>query len=691
MSEKKEKKYLIDNPTLMAEWNWEKNNDLDPKMLTCGSGKKVWWKCSKGHEWQATIGDRNNGRGCPICSNQKVLKGYNDLATINPKLASEWNYEQNDKLNPEDFTANSGKKTWWKCNEGHEWKATIASRNKGRGCPYCTGLKVVKGVNDLATINPILASDWNYKRNGDLKPEDFMTGSNQTVWWKCKKGHEWQATIVNRNKGRGCPVCSSERNTSFPEYAIVYYLKKYNIEALHTYKEKGYELDIYIPTKKIAIEYDGYFYHKNKTKKDLEKNLKCKNDGIKLYRIREGLSVLIDSSIDYFVDKNQKNLAEVIQKVLSEIIGINVDIDLKRDAVEIESLREYAEKENSLLCTNPYLAQEWNYEKNGKLKPEHILANSSKKVWWLCKNGHEWQATIGSRNSGCGCPICINRRIVKGYNDLKTLNSQLASEWNYEKNGDLRPEDFASNSGKKVWWKCGKEHEWQATIDSRNNGVGCPYCAGQKVVKGVNDLVTVNPKLAGEWNYEKNGNLKPEDFMVGSNKKIWWVCNKEHEWQSTINNRNSGTGCPYCSNKKILKGYNDLATINPRLASEWNYDKNTGLAPTDVGVNGNNKVWWKCDEGHEWQAAIYSRNTGYGCPYCTGRNAVKGKNDLATLNPKLASEWNYKRNGDSKPEDFATGSHKKVWWKCEKGHEWQAIINNRTKGTGCPYCSGHKK
>ena len=89
MADNKEKKYLIDNPTLMAEWNWEKNNelDLDIKTLTCGSKKKAWWKCEKSHEWIATIKDRNNGRGCPYCSNKKILIGYNDLVTTNPKLA----------------------------------------------------------------------------------------------------------------------------------------------------------------------------------------------------------------------------------------------------------------------------------------------------------------------------------------------------------------------------------------------------------------------------------------------------------------------------------------------------------------------------------------------------------------------------------------------------------------------------
>ena len=60
-----EKKYLIDNAELTAEWNWEKNIDADPKHLTVGSHKKVWWKCNKGHEWQAIIKDRNSGKGCP--------------------------------------------------------------------------------------------------------------------------------------------------------------------------------------------------------------------------------------------------------------------------------------------------------------------------------------------------------------------------------------------------------------------------------------------------------------------------------------------------------------------------------------------------------------------------------------------------------------------------------------------------
>ncbi len=621
MAEKKEKHYVSDNAQLMAEWNWEKNNELnfDPKILTVGSEKKVWWKCGKGHEWQAMISNKNKGHGCPYCAGKKVLKGYNDLQTVNPTLAKEWNYEKNTSLKPENFTANSGQKVWWMCDKGHEWNATIDSRSKGNGCPYCSGRKVLKGYNDLQTINLTLAKEWNYEKNNGLTPMDVTSNSNKKVWWQCSKGHEWQAKISHRNNGVACPICNSERSTSFPEYVLVYYLKKCGLEVIHSYKEQGYELDIYIPSKKIAIEYDGYFWHKNKGKKDLEKNFKCEKDGIKLYRIREGLPPLNDTSIDYVIQREQKDLPKTLEEILIAIIGTSVEVDIEKDAIDIENLREYTEKESSLLFSNPEIAKEWNYKKNGNLKPEHFAANSNKKVWWKCNKGHEWQTTIASRNSGYGCPYCSGLYAIKGETDLQTVNPTLVNEWNYEKNGNLKPEQFTANSGEKVWWKCNEGHEWQAKIYHRNTGSGCPYCSGRFAVKGKNDLQTVNPTLANEWNYEKNNGLTPIDVMPNSGKKVWWICSKGHEWQSSIAHRNNGCGCPYCSGRKVLNGYNDLQTVNPTLAKEWNHEKNNGLTPADVMPNSNKKVWWKCSKGHEWQAIIGNRNKRRGCPYCSGR------------------------------------------------------------------------
>ena len=161
-----EKEYIVNNPTLISEWHWEKNNELgfNPQTMTVGSGKKVWWKCSKGHEWEAPIYRRTNGMGCPYCSGRNAIKGENDLQTVNPILSNDWNYEKNNRLTPADVLPNSNKKVWWRCSKGHEWQAVICNRNKGAGCPYCSGRLADEGKTDLQTINPSLSKEWNYEK-----------------------------------------------------------------------------------------------------------------------------------------------------------------------------------------------------------------------------------------------------------------------------------------------------------------------------------------------------------------------------------------------------------------------------------------------------------------------------------------------------------------------------------------------
>ena len=654
-----------------------------------GSGKVVQWKCKNGHEWQAAPNNRtaNKPQGCPYCSNHRILVGFNDLSTTNPDIAEEWHPTKNGNLTPQNVTFGSNKKVWWLCHKGHEFESSVNNRIAGQGCPYCAGRKVLKGYNDLQTINPALASEWNYEKNGELKPTHITANSNKKAWWKCGKGHEWQAKISNRNNGNGCPICSSDRHTSFPEFAILYYLKKCGLDAVHSYREKGYELDIYIPSKRVAIEYDGYYWHKSKIESDLAKNRKCESDGIKLYRIREDLFSLNSSSIDFIIQKNQKDLPETIVEIIRQIIGTSISVNLERDFIAIEQLRDLTEKESSILFINPEIAKEWSYEKNGNLKPEYFAAYSHKKFWWKCKNEHEWKDTLANRSKNIGCPYCAGKRVLVGYNDMQTINPKLAEEWNYSKNGKLMPDNFTIGSGKKVWWKCNEGHEWEARIADRNSR-GCPYCAGRYAVSGKNDLQTVNPVLAKEWDYEKNKDLTPADVLPNSDKMVWWKCKNGHEWQAVISSRNRGHSCPYCSGLHAIAGETDLQTINPTLANEWNYEKNNGLGPNDVLPNSNKKVWWKCSKGHEWQTTVSNRHSGNNCPYCSGKKVLAGYNDLKTVNLDLAKEWNYEKNGSLTPEQFTANSGKKVWWKCSKDHEWQATIASRNAGCGCPYCSG---
>ena len=252
------------------------------------------------------------------------------------------------------------------------------------------------------------------------------------------------------------------------------------------------------------------------------------------------------------------------------------------------------------------------------------------------------------------------RKLILGYNDLLSQNPKLAEEWDPTKNGELTPDKVTAHSSKKVWWRGSCKHEWQATILNRNKGSGCPYCAGQKVLKGFNDLATKNPELANEWHPTKNGDLTPEMVTAGSHQNVWWQCSNGHEWETTIYNRNSGSSCPYCSGKHVLKGFNDLATINPQIASEWHPTKNGDITPDAIMPYSSRKVWWQCSKGHEWQATVADRSSkGNNCPYCSGRKVLKGFNDLATVKPELASEWHPTKNNDLTPDMVTANSQKK--------------------------------
>lgn len=281
---------------------------------------------------------------------------------------------------------------------------------------------------------------------------------------------------------------------------------------------------------------------------------------------------------------------------LQDSEGRNNDfINTARDQNKIYEQYLVEFEKNSFAVLFPEIAKEWNFNKNGTLTPKMFSPHSSTSVWWKCDKGHEWRAAINTRTSGRGCPYCSGNFVLEGFNDLATRYPNIAEEWNYSKNGQLKPTQVTFGSGKKVWWKCAKGHEWRTAINNRtSNNRGCPYCVGEKVLEGVNDLLTVNPMLASEWHPTRNGALKPQNFRPHSNKKVWWLCPKcGYEYQAIIANRAKGTGCKNCSNQILHSGINDLQTLFPEIAKQWDYDKNGKLTPNQIFPKSNKKVWWK--------------------------------------------------------------------------------------------------
>lgn len=271
------------------------------------------------------------------------------------------------------------------------------------------------------------------------------------------------------------------------------------------------------------------------------------------------------------------------------------------------------------------LLEQWDIELNLPYTPETITSGSHYLAHWRCVHGHCWTALVKSRTQGSGCPICAKRVIIAGVNDLATTHPALAAQWDSEKNAPLTPQQIVSGSERKVWWRCPSGHSWESRIHARVKGNGCPYCAGRKALAGVNDLASRNPALAALWDYDKNDALTPQQVTALSNRYVWWKCPLGHSYRAMVAH---AKGCPYCSGHKVLAGFNDLATLRPELAAQWCQELNAPLTPQEVRPGSHRKVWWECQEGHRWKAAIYSRTAPQkcGCPLCAGM--VRSKDAL---------------------------------------------------------------
>ena len=337
-------------PDIAAEWDMQKNNSLRPQNVTKGSGKKVWWICPKGHSYDMPIIGRVEGQKCPYCNNRRVLFGFNDLETLNPAISQTWHPILNNGLTPKEVTPGSKKQVWWKCEKGHEWSESVVQRCRSKGCPVCQNRRIIKGINDLATLRPELKMEWDNEKNV-RSPEEYSCGSRAVVLWKCKKGHRWKAAISDRNRGNSCPKCAEERRVSFPEKAVLYYVEKVFTDVKANYKPEWLglqELDIYIPEYKIAIEYDGIYGHSKLSgnKRDEKKNIICQENSIILIRVREpGCMQLNTDSINYIHNRELMEQCKILREYAQYVAKVrNYTEKMKLDtAVECavkECIRE---------------------------------------------------------------------------------------------------------------------------------------------------------------------------------------------------------------------------------------------------------------------------------------------------------------------------------------------------------------
>ncbi|MBI5489099.1 MAG: zinc-ribbon domain-containing protein [Deltaproteobacteria bacterium] len=348
-------------PDIAVQWHPVKNGELTPADVTPHSAYRAWWRCPKGpdHEWQDQVNARTGGKkGCPFCAGMRVSV-TNRLAVLHPKLAREWHPTKNGKKTPWDFVALSVKRAWWICKKGpdHVWRAGIASRVYGTGCPCCSNHKV-SVTNSLATRFPKVAAQWHPTRNGRLRPGDVVAGANRRAWWACPAGpdHEWATTVSNRTfLGNGCPFCSGRRASVTNSLAT-----------LHP---------------ELAAQWDR------------KRNGKLRPSDVVPGSLRPAW---------WRCPKGPDHVWEtpVYDRVRTPSCPFCRG---RRSSVT-----------NSLASLFPEVAAEWHPTRNGGVEPSEVVALAREYAWWRCARGHAWREQIRTRTAkGRGCPVCAEDASVR--------------------------------------------------------------------------------------------------------------------------------------------------------------------------------------------------------------------------------------------------------------------------------------
>lgn len=571
------------------------------------------------------------------------------LAEVRPDLLAEWDYRSND-MDPRFVGHQSRKSATWICAEGHAYKQTIDARVLfDRGCKICSGSVAIPGVTDFGTEHPHLLPEWDVAANTGVDRHCIPSLSRKRVSWICAQGHRWEAIIRMRTvEGRGCPACINRRlETGFNDLATV----DPDNAALWDHSRNG----------KLTPE-----------------------------TVRSGSIAIV-----HWICTERHTWSS---KVTNRVKG--------GKGCPFCNNRAPWPGFNDLATTFPHIAAEWDYERNAQ-GPSDVLPGGAKPVWWVCEGGHQWEASPRhrTRRGAPGCSRCkADARAAaaaarppktRGTLMLADHRPDLVTQWHPTLNDRSPAEVPVGSSYVATWYGCDRnpEHTWQYEVKARvrlkTDPYACGVCNGAFAV-GVNDLATTHPSIARQW-VSAPGGATPEAVQANSQLEVEWTgcpTNPLHVWHARVVSRTKyATGCKVCTGQEVQKGVNDLATLEPELASQWHLTLNA-QGPDQFTRVAEAKVWWRCEYGHDWETKICSRTySGSGCSVCSNLVVLKGFNDLATTHPHLVDEWDAAAN-DMTPDSVVFGSNYKASWVCARGHSWMAKVATRTGGykSGCPVC-----
>ncbi|WP_442929099.1 zinc-ribbon domain-containing protein [Mycobacterium sp. MS1601] len=420
-------------PDVAVEWHPTRNGPLTAGDVNPGSRPNRWWKCKTcAHEWSTSAAKRTTrSQGCPMCSYARISrtkskpKPGESLAERMPELASEWHPTLNLPLTPFDIRPRGNASVWWQCQFGHQWKAKVAPRAVGVGCPHCS----IVGVSE---------------REIRLKFELAAAGLSVQ--------HDYPPIAVPTRRR---PV----------------------------------KADIVLPDIRLVIEYDGSYYHANKLLDDQKQTAALESAGWTVLRVRERpLGSLGGHEVFVSPTEPVKSLAISILRALTDLGVVapkgaeyQKDPELWGQAAANTALNRH--RSRSLASELPDLAKQFHPRRNGALTPGSVHPGNNEKFWWLCPDcGHEWEAVLASRAAGRGCPPCgVQRRaerraVPRPGNSFQDLFPEVAKEWHPTRNHPLTPMQVSAASNRLVWWQCHRGHEWEARVAFRREFGRCKKC-----------------------------------------------------------------------------------------------------------------------------------------------------------------------------------------------------------------------
>ncbi len=560
-----------------------------------------------------------------------LVQRYESLQSKNPELAKQWHPNKNLLLTPNDVSSGSGKKIWWLCSNNHEWNAVINSRSRGMGCPYCAGQRPTKDRN-FATEYPELLKELDFIKNKNLDPKTLSPRTPQKVWWKCEKNHSWQATITNRTRkqyNNSCPYCTNRKlcdNNSLAQ------LRPDIAQDWHPTKNKNLTPKDVIAGGGARVWWTCKHSHEWQATVGTRVNngTGCPKCSLQTSRIEIAVYSEIVALFSGVVWQEKIEGYECDIFIKDKNIGIEIDgVYWHRRRPEVDKIKSklFEDKDIQLF----------------RLREKGLALLSERDI------SFKW-----SDNT-----FPIISKLVKQILKFAKLSENERLKLHHYINGNSLVNEK-------------RYREIVSNLPAPPPG---------------RSLADKMPNLAKEWAYDLNAPLTPEHFGPSANKSAWWRCKQGHTWKSVIQQRTfRQSGCLRCS-LQTAPSENNLAVIHPHLAKEWHSQKNGNMRPETIFPKSNLKAWWICKKGHEWQAVIGSRSAGNNCPFCYGRFASE-TNNLAVLYPALLKEWDADLNKGINPSDQTPHVGKKVWWRCNNSHSWQAAISNRTRNkSGCPICA----